>query len=56
MAEYTVICKRGPRGEWTARVRERRRCRSKGRTLRQARVRLRKALASFVEEPDKSRL
>jgi predicted RNase H-like HicB family nuclease len=51
MAEYTVIYTRGRGGDWTARVRGLRRCRSKGRTLRQTRVRLRRALARFVEEP-----
>lgn len=51
MAEYHVVYARRGAGEWRAFVREMRRCRSRGRTLRQARVRLRRSLAQLVEEP-----
>ena len=51
MAEYHVVyARRGP-GEWRAWVREVRKCRSRGRTLRQARVALRRALAHSVADP-----
>jgi len=51
MAEYKVTYARGRVGEWRASVRGLRRCRSRGRTLRQARVRLRKEMAAQVDEP-----
>ena len=51
MTEYHVVYRRGKTGPWRASVRGVRRCRSRGKTLRQARVRLRQALAALVEEP-----
>ena len=51
MAEYHVVyARRGP-GDWRAFVREVRKCRGRGRTLRQARVALRRALAHVVADP-----
>jgi hypothetical protein len=51
MAEYHVVyARRGP-GDWRAWVREVRKVRSRGRTLRQARVALRRALAHSVADP-----
>lgn len=51
MAEYRVIYMKDGRG-WRASVRGHRRVRAKGRTIRVARVRLRRALALFVENPE----
>ena len=51
MAEYHVTYTRGRTGGWQASVREARRCRGRGRTLRQARVELRRALAHTVADP-----
>jgi len=51
MAEYHVVYARRGAGEWRAFVREARKCRSRGRTLRQARVALRRALAYLVADP-----
>jgi hypothetical protein len=51
MAEYHVVYARGRGGEWRASVRGLRRCRSRGRSLRQARVALRRALAHLVADP-----
>jgi predicted RNase H-like HicB family nuclease len=51
MTEYHVVYRRGKSGPWRASVRGLRRCRSRGKTLRQARVRLRQALAELVDEP-----
>jgi predicted RNase H-like HicB family nuclease len=51
MAEYHVVYARRGAGEWRAFVREVRKCRSRGRTLRQARVALRRALAYLVADP-----
>jgi hypothetical protein len=51
MAEYHVVYARREAGEWRAFVRGVRRCRSRGRTLRQARVALRRALAHVVADP-----
>jgi predicted RNase H-like HicB family nuclease len=51
MAEYHVTYTRGRAGGWRASVREARRCRGRGRTLRQARVELRRALAQTVADP-----
>jgi hypothetical protein len=51
MAEYHVVYARRGTGEWRAFVREVRKCRSRGRTLRQARVALRRALAYLVADP-----
>jgi hypothetical protein len=51
MAEYHVVYARHGAGDWRAFVRGVRRCRSRGRTLRQARVALRRALAHVVADP-----
>ncbi|HVR71969.1 MAG TPA: hypothetical protein VMT87_14090 [Vicinamibacteria bacterium] len=51
MAEYHVVYARREAGQWRAFVREVRTCRSRGRTLRQARVALRRALAHLVADP-----
>jgi predicted RNase H-like HicB family nuclease len=51
MAEYHVVYARREAGDWRAFVRGLRRCRSRGRTLRQARVALRRALAHVVADP-----
>jgi hypothetical protein len=51
-----VIYKLDEAGEWTAWVRGLRRCRGRGRTLRQARKRLRVALGRFDDEPHRADL
>ncbi len=51
MAEHRVIYRRSPKGGWVASVEGVRRCRGRGRTLRQARRHLRAALARVVEDP-----
>ena len=51
MAEHRVVYRRNAAGEWVASVPGRRRLRGQGRTLRQARQRLRAALARTVEDP-----
>ena len=51
MAEHKVVYRRGAKGEWVASVEGVRRCRGRGRTLRQARRQLRIALAAVVEDP-----
>jgi predicted RNase H-like HicB family nuclease len=56
VAEYKVLYKLDEAGQWTAWVRGLRRCRGHGRTLRQARRRLRAALARFDEEPHRAAL
>ena len=56
MAEYKVIYKLNETGEWTAWVRGLRRCRGRGRTLRQARRHLRAALARFDSESHRADL
>jgi len=56
LSEYKVIYKLDATGEWTAWVRGLRRCRGRGRTLRQARKRLRAALGRFDEEPHRADL
>lgn len=56
MSEYKVIYKIDEAGEWTASVRGLRRCRGRGRTLRQARKRLRAALGRFDGEPHRADL
>jgi predicted RNase H-like HicB family nuclease len=49
--ELTVIYRRRTAGGWSASVRELRGCRSRGRTIREARQALRAALAPHVEDP-----
>jgi hypothetical protein len=56
VAEYKVIYKLDEGGRWTAWVRGLRRCRGEGGTLRQARRRLRAALARFDDEPHRADL
>src|SRR5688572_6078274 len=51
MAEHRVVYRRSAGGDWVATVPGRRRLRGQGRTLRQARQRLRSALARVVEDP-----
>ena len=51
MAEHRVVYRRNTAGDWVATVPGRRRCRGQGRTLRQARQRLRAALAKMVDDP-----
>ena len=51
MAEHRVLYRRNAAGRWVATVPGRRRCRGEGRTLRQARRRLRAALAKVVDDP-----
>ncbi|PYQ16678.1 MAG: hypothetical protein DMF80_04060 [Acidobacteria bacterium] len=51
MAEYFVVYKKDGRG-WRAGVRGYRRARARGRTIRVTRVRLRRALALLVQDPD----
>ena len=51
MAEHRVVYRRNPAGGWLASVPGRRRQRGQGKTLRQARQRLRAALARMVEDP-----
>jgi hypothetical protein len=51
MTEYHVVYARAAAGGWRASVRGVRRCRSRGRSLRQARVALRRALAHVVADP-----
>src|SRR5712692_4729916 len=51
MAEHKVVYRRRGKGGWAASVEGLRRCRARGRTLRQARQRLRAALAKVVEDP-----
>jgi hypothetical protein len=56
LSEYKVIYKLNEAGDWTAWVRGLRRCKGRGRTLRQARKRLRAALGRFDEEPQRADL
>jgi predicted RNase H-like HicB family nuclease len=51
VAEHRVVYRRNAAGEWVASMPGRRRHRGQGRTLRQARQRLRAALAGMVEDP-----
>jgi predicted RNase H-like HicB family nuclease len=51
VAEHRVVYRRSASGDWVASVPGRRRLRGQGRTLRQARQRLRSALARVVEDP-----
>ena len=51
MAEHRVVYRRNAAGDWVASVPGRRRHRGQGKTLRQARQRLRAALARMVEDP-----
>ena len=51
MAEHRVVYRRNAAGDWVASVPGGRRHRGRGKTLRQARQRLRAALARLVEDP-----
>jgi hypothetical protein len=51
VAEYRVVYRKDGRG-WRASVRGHRRARAKGRTIRVTRVRLRRALALLVDNPE----
>ena len=51
MSEHKVVYRRTSKGEWVASVEGVRRCRGRGRTLRQARQQLRIALAQVVADP-----
>jgi predicted RNase H-like HicB family nuclease len=51
VAEHRVVYRRKAAGDWVATVPGRRRLRGEGKTLRQARQRLRQALARLVEDP-----
>lgn len=50
MSVYTVVYDRDPAGAWLARVRGVSGCHTHGRTLEQARVRIREALALWVDD------
>ena len=50
MSVYTVSYERDPGGAWLARVRGVHGCHTHGRTLEQARVRIREALALWVDD------
>ena len=51
MSEHKVVYRRTSKSEWVASVEGVRRCRGRGRTLRQARQQLRIALARVVADP-----
>jgi hypothetical protein len=51
VAEHRVLYRRNAAGDWVASVAGRRRLRGQGRTLRQARQRLRAALARTIDDP-----
>jgi predicted RNase H-like HicB family nuclease len=55
MKTYTVIFERDERGWWVASVREVSGCHTQGRSIRQARARIREALALFVKDGTKAR-
>lgn len=50
MKGYTVIYERDPGGAWVARIRGLPRCHTHGRTLEQARVRIREALSLWDDD------
>src|SRR5689334_6864351 len=50
VAEHKVVYRRTKKGEWVASVEGIRRCRGRGKTLRQARRELRGALARALED------
>ena len=49
---YTAVFERDPDGRWTVDVPEVQGCHSYGRTIEQARERVREALALFVDDAD----
>jgi len=56
MRSYTVTYKRDAAGLWVASVRGVRGCHTQGRTIRQARERIREALGLFVKGAERARL
>lgn len=55
MKTYTVIFERDEKGWWVASVRGVRGCHTQGRSIRQARQRIREALALFVKDGAKAK-
>ena len=56
MSGYTVVYERDPGGAWLARVRGVTGCHTHGRTLEQARVRIREALALWIDDAETATL
>ena len=56
MKTYTVIFERDEKGWWVASVREVPGCHTQGRSIRQARARVRESLALFVKDAAKAKL
>lgn len=56
MKSYTVVYRRDEDGWWAASVRGVRGCRTQGRTIEQARERVREALSLFVEDAESAEL
>ena len=56
MRTYTVSYERDERGWWVASVLELRGCRTQGRTIAQARSRIREALGLFVDNSERAAL
>ena len=56
MRSYTVTYRRDSAGWWVASVRGVRGCHTQGRTIRQARERIREALGLFVKGAERARL
>jgi len=56
MSIYTIRYEKDETGWWVATVREVRGCHTQGRTIEQARRRIREALGLFVEHADKAEL
>lgn len=56
MSGYTVVYERDPGGVWLARVSGVAGCHTHGRTLEQARVRIREALALWIDDAESATL
>ena len=56
MRSYTVTYRRDEKGWWVASVRGVRGCHTQGRSIRQARERIREALGLFVKDAERARL
>jgi predicted RNase H-like HicB family nuclease len=56
MSRYTVVYARDPAGAWLTRVRGIPGCHTHGRTLEQARTRIREALSLWIEDADSATL
>lgn len=56
MNGYTVVYERDPAGAWLARVRGVSGCHTHGRTVKQARVRIREALSLWIDDADTATL